>query len=1202
MSSHVETELLAYLDGELDAQERARVESHLAECSRCADELERLRVLRQELDATLDAALAPLRLPAAADRRIRDRLRAHTEPRWRWGLWQRRGLVAQALLALLVVLSVFVTYQAVQQPPRAGPQETVVLGQDRLAPGSRAALRVIVRDAGEAEPVEGAEVVVRIGRTPGLSSIVYTGRTDAHGTAEVVFTVPDDLEGQASLVVETASPGGEERIVRPITIARDYKLFLNSDKPAYRPGQTVHLRALALDAVDLQPAAGQEVAFVIFDPAGQQLERSVVAASDFGIAALDFTLPPDAAHGQYTLQAVLRQAQDNAPGDTVSECTVTVGAYELPAFHVSLETGRSFYGPGDHVTGLVQAAYFFGRPIAGGQVTLRGYVGDPERVRAVQVLGQTDDEGRFAFAFDLPPSFGLSATEQPLGFDLEVEVADAAGQREGIRRILPVAAQPILVSAVPESGLLKPGVENVIYILAAYPDGQPAGTTLTVTVAGERYQLVTGPYGLAEFRIVPTDPTLQLDVRARDAAGAEGHATFTFGSDAAPQALLLRAEQAAYEVGDTLRLEALVAGGEEAASQTVYLDVVRARQTIAALSAPVEDGRAVFALDLDGTMVGTLELHAYAPILPQVAGETLGNSRPPENLREDLVFVADTRLVVVDAPRRVAVAVAADREQYRPGDMAHLQIQTAITATGQPISQPVQSALGIGVVDTSVYALEEYPPGFVRAYFLLEQELLERRGRVAGFDELALLDAEAEIRAAQDVAARAAWAGAPGTGFTLSALSTTEQQEDVTARVALANRLSLLLGLLPLLLSGVVVQGLRPTGVLGRALRRVGVGVLVLFLASPLVGLVVGGTMWLLWVALGIGAPLAVLLGVLALLVGLAIHGWRQRDARVQLATGLLAAYLALGGSLVALAAHGGDLHGLLLALVAVTFLLAVAALATLGQGLVLEGWSHTGWATTALALLLVVLAIYLPFVPGLASDLTRTLGNPALYAGPVGWLTGCEPIVETVTVVVTAPAAAIEATVPSEVEAPTEEPTEAPAATPTPPAAEPFPLRQVFPETLYWDAELLTDEDGHLILDLPLADNVTTWRLTALASTREGELGVATYDLLVFQDFFVDLDLPAVITQGETVTGTVTIYNYLPQAQTVQVEPAPADWYSLVSYPQVLTIPANDVATTHFTIRAEQPGRFSFQVTAVGEGMSDAVAREVTVEPLAAP
>ena len=1162
MGLHIETELLAYLDGELGERERARVDAHLAECPACAADLERLQTLQQELDATFEAALSPARLPRAADARIRGRIRERLRARARagpwWTLWRQRGLLAQAALAVLVLVFALNTTQALQLPQPAAPHETLVLGQGRLAPGSQAALRVIVRDADEAEPIAGAEVVVRIGRAPGLARLVYTGHTDSSGSADVAFTVPADLEGEASLVVETSSAGSQDRIARPIIIARDHKLLLSSDKPAYRPGQTIYLRALALDALDLKPAAGQEITFALLGPTGERLERGAATASDFGIGALDFVLPPDAAPGPYRLLAAL--------GDTLSERAVTVGAYDLPAFRVTLETDRPFYAPGERVTGLAQADYFFGKPVAEGQVTLRAYTGEPEMVGAIEVLGRTDAEGRFEFAFDLP------ATGQSASFDLEIEVVDAAGQREGIRRLLPVAAQPIIISAIPESGLLKPGVENSIFILTSYPDGQPVETTLIVGVDGEEHALATDPYGLAEFRYVPIGPATQLEIHARDAQGDQGDAAFTFESDRAPQTLLLRAERVAYEVGDTLRAEALLAGAKDS---VVYLDVVRARQTIASLSAPVEDGRAAFALDLDGATVGTLELHAYTLLL-------------------DGSIAGDTRLVIVDAPRQVAVAIAADRDDYRPGETAHLQFKTSLSA-----GQPVQSALAIGVVDESVYALETQPPGFVRAYFLLEQELREMSAPPLDVPTLLNSEAESEAKAAQDMAARAAWAGAQGTGFTLSERSIATQKQDLTALVAISNRLGLLLSLLPLLLSIIVARGLGPTGVLGRALRRVGVGGLVLLIASPLLALVVGGAMWLLWAALGVGAPALALLTVILLLLGLIVHGWLRHDTRLQLATGLLAAYLVLGGLLVRLAARGGDPGGLLLVLIVVAFLLTVAALALLGQGLVLEGWGGAGWATTALGLLLIPLAIYLPFVPGLSSNLTRTLGHPALYAGPVGWLTGCGAMAPRTE----APPAEeveslVEATVEMPTEAPAEEPALAPTATSAPAPTEPFPLRQVFPETLYWSAESLTDENGHLTLDLPLADSITSWRLTALASTREGELGVAIYDLVVLQDFFLELGLPPTITLGEEVAVTATLYNYLEQAQTVRVELAPEEWYTLISAPQeTLTLPPNSVATASFAIRAEQVGDFSLQVSGVSERASDAVVKEVVVE-----
>jgi hypothetical protein len=593
----------------------------------------------------------------------------------------------------------------------------------------------------------------------------------------------------------------------------------------------------------------------------------------------------------------------------------------------------------------------------------------------------------------------------------------------------------------------------------------------------------------------------------------------------------------------------------------------------------VEGGRAAFALDLDETTIGTLELRAYR-ILPD--GST----------------VRDARRIVVDMPRQVAVAVTADQEQYRPGDTAHVQIETTLSTDEQTHQQ---TALGIGVVDESVYALETLPPGFARAYFLLERELLKRQ--VPGLDLPALLDAEADVQAAQDVAAQAAWAGVPPSDFTLSAQSTTKAREDtgLAARAALSNRLGLLLVLLPLGLGGVVVRGLGPSGVRGRALRRVGIGILVLLVTSPVVAVFVGGVMWLLWIVLGVGAPVMVLLVVIALLIGVAIHGWWRRDARVQLTTGLLVAYLVLGGLLVVLAGRGFDPAGPLLALIVATFLLIVVALATLGQGLVLEGERLSGWATTLLGLLLIPLVVYLPLVPGMTSDLTHTLGNPALYAGPVGWLTGCATQPTPEAAMEPSEAAAEEPVVEATMEpapAPTVAPTPAPTASPVPLPAEPQPLRQIFPETLYWDAEALTDEKGYLALDLPLADNITTWRLTALAATRQGELGVATYDIVVFQDFFIELNMPAAIKRGDEVNVSVTVYNYLPQTQVVQIEPTPGEWYNLVAPSQTLTLPPNEVATGSFAIRAEKIGRFSLEVAVEGGRLSDAVVRDVIVEP----
>src|SRR5207302_5938566 len=102
--------------------------------------------------------------------------------------------------------------------------------------------------------------------------------------------------------------------------------------------------------------------------------------------------------------------------------------------------------------------------------------------------------------------------------------------------------------------------------------------------------------------------------------------------------------------------------------------------------------------------------------------------------------------------------------------------------------------------------------------------------------------------------------------------------------------------------------------------------------------------------------------------------------------------------------------------------------------------------------------------------------------------------------------------------------------------------VRSYFPEALYINPEVLTNGDGRASITIPLADSITTWRMAMLASTQTGALGTGTSELKVFQDFFVDLDLPAILTQGDMVSIPVAVYNYAGHAGDVDLKLEPGD------------------------------------------------------------
>ena len=160
--------------------------------------------------------------------------------------------------------------------------------------------------------------------------------------------------------------------------------------------------------------------------------------------------------------------------------------------------------------------------------------------------------------------------------------------------------------------------------------------------------------------------------------------------------------------------------------------------------------------------------------------------------------------------------------------------------------------------------------------------------------------------------------------------------------------------------------------------------------------------------------------------------------------------------------------------------------------------------------------------------------------------------------------------------------------------------LREFFPETLVWSPELETAQDGTARLDFKLADNITTWKMSVIASTEDGRLGTAEHEFLSFQPFFVEHDPPRVLTEGDEISLPVVLRNYLERAQGVEVEMKPESWFTLGGAArQRASVPAGDAARPTFDFRAVASVTDGKQrVTALGREASDAIEKVVTVHP----
>ncbi len=1094
-------------------------------------------------------------------------------------------IVAVLLWITLVAGAAGLTHYYSRLPERISQHETILLGQSRLVPGSRAAMRILVRDSRDASPLEGAAVSLRLQpEQGGEAAALYNGKTNSDGSVEAEFAVPADLAGNYRLIVETKSELGSDRFEQSITLSREYRILLSTDKPLYQPGQVIHLRGLALATFDRKPAAGQELEITIADGKGNKVFRQKAVTSDYGAASIDFQLASEVNTGDYKITASL--------GETSSEKTVSVERYVLPKFDTRLAADRAYYQPGERVQMDLNADYFFGKPVSAGKVHIEGYTFDFQRNVTFSLDGETAEDGSFSFDFDLPDYVVGSDLESGMGrYYLQAAVTDQANHTEIAQISLPVAQTGLIIQAVPESGRIRQGVENILYVMASYPDGSPAETRLTIQIydSGTVLHAETGPYGVAEAAYTPANPWQTMHITAEAANGAFAERDFTFEGDWSEEAIILRPEKPLYKVGEAMGLVILTSQQEGSA----YLDIVREGQTVSTRSVPIHEGRGEVMVDLDENLYGTLELHAY-------------------KILSSGTIARDTRLVVVDAANDLQLAFNFDHDVYRPGDTAGLDIKVNGADGGG-----AQAVLGLAVVDESVFALAEQDPGFARLYFLLEQELLQPKFDLHGISLPDMVQkgpaVDPAFNRSQQGAAQAALAESAmlSTGFSLQANSHQEAlNQAIQAQQKFFSGLSR--GLMAAIILAALAACILVITALRRA-RRLTASLVVLLGAGYVLILVFwlfplgAGSEWvrtamdrltfLIDRYAGGGLPTVTGLG-LAGLAGLLVWGiaaFTRRDKSLGGLVVLIISFMVMLGLFIYAVDQGGrgfpEIAGTLLPLSLVMISVTILARAI--------GYAFQKKAVRALAGLLLAVSFVVGTVLLVGLTLSRT-GGMFLDGGVVMEEVRGAAVFDRQLMALPGLAAMA--------------PQPAPTATPEAQNAAGGPakagensgsqvqaprLRQYFPETMYWLPDAVTDPSGNLHLELPAADSITTWRLTALASTQDGRLGSGTAALKVFQDFFIDLDLPLSLTVGDEISIPVGIFNYLPDEQTLRLEIEPADWFELLDPAgQELTIAGNDVGVAYFRIRAKSFGRQAVKVTALGSQMSDAIQKEVQVYP----
>ena len=546
--------------------------------------------------------------------------------------------------------------------------------------GTSTSVRVWAAEMETGRPLEAALVSVKGGSS---------ATTDFTGQASLSL----DVVGEDGAVEVTLKPVGglPVTVTRPLEIVAEGApgMFLSTDKPLYRPGQTMELRTLMLASKDRKPVSDEEVVFEVLDGKGTKVFREVAQTNEFGVASMRAALAKQVNVGDYLVRV--------SSGDLVEERAVEVTEQKLPAFLVEVVFDKPYFAPDELVTGNVQARYFFGQPVKDAVVNLA--------TGQLTFNGTTDATGLMPFTFQGQGSVG--------SLDVAVEVTDTAGFAVATETQATIARSDLSVSLVPEAAAVPLNSSWQLYVLTRGPTGAPVDATCTR--AGAEGSIATGSDGVGTMTIDDGQTGLVEVSCTFDALVGNAQVP----SPAADWSKVsLRTDKTLYQPGEGITITVTGRDG------VVFVDRLYRGRIVESQESQISDGATAVTFSPSKDEVGTQYFIAY-----WVDDEG------------ELVSAQRTAFVRAEGAK---VSVSSDKESYLPGTEATLTFKvTDESGVGQP------AAIGVAIADEAVFALAgATSPTDVQAHFVLEGVPAALRPYALNTDQQELQDRAAAALAA----------------------------------------------------------------------------------------------------------------------------------------------------------------------------------------------------------------------------------------------------------------------------------------------------------------------------------------------------------------------------------------------------------------------------------------------------------------------
>lgn len=488
-------------------------------------------------------------------------------------------------------------------------------------------------------------------------------------------------------------------------------LFLHTDKPVYRPEQTVNYRGI-LRGVGVNGSYSiiKASTFVVVRASdGAMIRQDTLMPSDLGTFDGSLVLGAEPALGDYTIDVMSTGINQRF--------TFTVAEYEKPEFAVELSIPRARYRVGETLEAKIKARYFFGSDVTDGDVEyaiyrtpMPGFGDSPqwngpasplttEMIHTGNTRLRSDGTCTITYATD-------GKTQRDYIYSVRANVTDKSRRAIDASAATTVTRGEFAIAVNTSKNLYTaPETIDADVRLSDFDGGKPGRIPFTLTARRITWtpdttgamvkqqetlwtkESVTDEDGRARLTSPVTHGGyIELTAEARDSASAVvtgsgslyAYDSFYDRWTTSDRAARIIPERENYRTGDTIR--ALVIAPSE--------------QEIDALVTAESNKLHQYMVRQVGRRAALVEFPATAGLAPNFFITLL-------TFQEGRTMTTTREIAVRQSEHELELAIIADKRTYRPGEKGKLTIR-ARDSKGRPVRN---ADVALAMVDASIYEI-----------------------------------------------------------------------------------------------------------------------------------------------------------------------------------------------------------------------------------------------------------------------------------------------------------------------------------------------------------------------------------------------------------------------------------------------------------------------------------------------------------------